>query len=519
MNIPDINSGNYHFTVNEEDEIIYIFQSKYSPTDNQSQGDNDLRNFIGARQWFSDEASVDRLLNSTACQDLKSLVRGKNIKDKINYQVISIFVTNKNFNTHAKEYIETVEHFETFDCRDLFDKYTYFADDENTFPAKEIFITNHSKIDYNLPDGTISKVYSIKANELIKLDGIQDRTLFYKNVRYGVGKTRVNKSIKNTIEDANEHNNFFLYHNGITIVCQSLNEDLSNNKISLSGYAVINGCQSMLTFYENRNKLSNNLFVLVKIIELNLTSSRVKKITYFANNQNSIGLKDLRSNDSVQRSLQREFEELFSNQVLYRRKKGESDEGYDECIEKDFAAQLIKSVYLSKPHHTHLKQKLFGEDYPIIFSRNINAEKIYFASLLYSIVKDNSSLLDNEKIRNYGLSLFFFSHILACIMREDDLGTAILKNPHDYITTNKEDTINTLQKMWELITPDINLEIEEYTTQNNDFFDYKNLFKNNSFIQTMTNKIKSDYTRLIRRSSEDSFSEIYNSQTNSNQGN
>ncbi|HDL74787.1 MAG TPA: hypothetical protein ENH06_00155, partial [bacterium] len=310
--------------VDEEDEIIYIFQSKYSPTDNQSQGDNDLRNFIGARQWFSDEASVDRLLNSTACQDLKSLVRGKNIKDKINYQVISIFVTNKNFNTHAKEYIETVEHFETFDCRDLFDKYTYFADDENTFPAKEIFITNHSKIDYNLPDGTISKVYSIKANELIKLDGIQDRTLFYKNVRYGVGKTRVNKSIKNTIEDANEHNNFFLYHNGITIVCQSLNEDLSNNKISLSGYAVINGCQSMLTFYENRNKLSNNLFVLVKIIELNLTSSRVKKITYFANNQNSIGLKDLRSNDSVQRSLQREFEELFSNQVLYRRKKGES---------------------------------------------------------------------------------------------------------------------------------------------------------------------------------------------------
>lgn len=496
--------------VDDEDEIIYIFQSKFSPTDNQSQGDNDIRNFIGARQWFTDEGSVNNLLNSTASSDLKSLVKSTNVKEKTNYKLISIFVTNKGFNTHAKEYIETVDDLETYDYHDLFDKYTYFADEENTFPAKELFVTNHTKIDYSIPDGTITRVYSIKANELIKLEGIQDRTLFYKNVRYGVGKTRVNKSIKKTIDTPDEHNNFFLYHNGITIVCQDLNENLSNNKISLTNYAVINGCQSMLTFYENRENLSNNLFVLVKIIKLNLTSSRVKQITYFANNQNSISLKDLRANDAVQKSLQREFEDLFNNTVLYRRKRGESGEGYTEIIEKDFAAQLIEAIYVSKPQNTHLKQKLFGEEYSTIFSRNINAEKIYLASLLYETVKNNSELLDNEKIRNYGLTLFFFSHILACIMREDALGTNILENPTEFITTNKEATTNTLTKIWNLITPDINFDIEEFTTQNDNFFDYKNVFKNNSFVQTMTNKIKSDYVRLTRRSSADSFSEIYN---------
>ena len=497
--------------VDDEEEIVYLFQSKFSPNNNQDQGDNDIRNFIGARQWFENEESVNSLLSSTANKDLKSLVKRSKIAEKIQYRLVSVFITNKSFNSHAKEYIDVTEDLETYDCTDLFNKFTYFADEENTFPPKELFVTNHSKIEYNLPDGTISKVYSIKAKELIKLEGIQDRTLFYKNVRYGVGKTRVNKSIKNTIDKADEHNNFFLYHNGITIVCEQLDEDLEHNKISLAGYAVINGCQSMLTFFENKDKLSNNIFVLVKVIQLKLTSSMVKNITYYANNQNSISLKDLRSNDSVQKALQAEFKELFNNTILYKRKRGESEEGFNEIIEKDFAAQIIEAVYFDRPHNTHLKQKLFGEEYTKIFSRKINAEKIYLATMLYNTVDENSELLDNEKIRNYGLSLFFFSHILSEIMKKDELGKEILENPKDFVTANKSILNKALKKIWELMTPDINYDLEEYTTENDNFFDYKNVFKNSQFIQTMTGRIKSDYIRLTRRNNgADSFSSIYN---------
>ena len=496
--------------IDEEEEAIYLFQSKFSPNNNQSQGDNDLRNFIGAKTWFEDEDSVNNLLTSTASRDLKSLVKRIKISGKTHYKLISVFVTNKNFNIHAKEYIKTTDNLETYDSHDLFDKFTYFADEENTFPRKELFVTNHTKINYPLPDGTEAKVYAINAKELIKLEGIQDRTLFYKNVRYSVGKTRVNKSIKSTIDNHDEHNNFFLYHNGITIVCEDFEEDLQNNKISLTGYAVINGCQSMLTFFENRDQLSNNLFILVKIIKLNLTSSRVKKITYFANNQNSISLKDLRSNDSVQKALQSEFQELFNGEVLYRRKRGESEEGYEKIIETDFAAQILEAVYLSKPHNAHLKQKLFGEEYTKIFSRKTNAEKIYLASLLYDVVDNNAGLLDNERIRDYGLSLFFFSYVLSVIMREDELGRQILDEPRTFVTEHKEVLLGTLKKIWELITPDINADIEEYTDEYEGFFDYKNVFKNSQFIQTMSRKIKSDYIRLTRRNASDSFSAIYN---------
>jgi hypothetical protein len=495
--------------VDNEQEVIYLFQSKFSPNNDQAQGDNDIRNFIGAREWFVDEESVTNLLSSTASRHLKSLVEGLKLSEKTDYNIISIFVTNKGFNTHAKEYIEIASNLEAYDYNDLFNKYTYFADEENIFPEKELFVTNHTKIDYSLPDGTISRVYSIKAKELIKLEGIQDRTLFFKNVRYEVGKTRVNKSIKKTIEDNNEHNNFFLYHNGITIICEELREDLDHNKIALTNYAVINGCQSMLSFYENQDKLSNNLFVLVKIIKLNLTSAMVKKITYYANNQNSISLKDLRSNDSVQRALQREFSELFDGTVLYKRKKGESESDFDYVIDKDFAAQIIEAVFLDKPHYTHLKQKLFGEEYSTIFSRGMSADKIYLASVIYDVVDENSELLDLENIRNYGLSIFFFSHVLALILREDDIGQQILAEPMEYVTTNKEPLIGSLLRIWQLITPDINADFEEYIDENDGYFDYKNVFKNGTFVRVMARKIKSDYIRLVRRNEADSFSAIY----------
>jgi hypothetical protein len=497
--------------VDDEDEIIFLFQSKYSPQDRQSQGDNDIRNFIGARQWFTDESSVQNLINSTANKELKSLVEGVKIIEKTRYKLVSVFLTNKKFNQHAEEYIKIAENLDAYDVNLLFEKYTYFADNENVFPPTDLYISNGTRIEYQLPDGTQARVYAINAKQLIKLEGIQDRTLFYKNVRYGVGNSRVNKSIKNNILDSDEHLNFFLYHNGITIVCEQLEEKLKENKITLANYAVINGCQSMLTFFENRDRLSNNLFVPVKIVKTKMTSPLVKNITYYANNQNSISIRDLRSNDSVQKSLQQEFKKIFNDSVLYRRKRGEDEEGYHEIIERDFAAQLISSVYLQEPHNTHLKQDLFGTSYTRIFSRKISAEKIYLAKIIFEIVKQNSFRLQNEKIRDYGLSLFFFTHVIADILREDNLGQKILQDPLPYVTTEKVKFSNAIKSLWELITPDINWEIDEYIEENDKFFDYKNLFKNSIFVKSMTGRIKKDYTKATRKDPTNEFSKIFES--------
>lgn len=497
--------------VDDEEEIIFIFQSKFSPQDNQNQGDNDLRNFVGAKQWFANEDSISQLLDSTASQELKSLIKRTKILNKSNYAVRLVFVTNKNFNTHANEFLNINEDLESWDCNNLFGKYTYFADNDVEFPIVDLYLTNKTRIEYDLPDATKARVYTISAKELMKLSGIQDRTLFYKNVRYGVGKTRVNKSIKSNIVDQTQHNNFFLYHNGITIVCEQLEEDLDNDKISIGKYAVINGCQSMLTFYENKNKLTRNLFVLVKIVKKNLNSSLVKDITFYANNQNSISLKDLRSNDSVQKSLQTEFKELFNDEIFYNRKRGEDTTGYNEVIGRDFAAQIIKSIYLEKPQDSHLITRLFSDDYNKIFSRKTNAEKIYLGHLIYQIIESKSELLEYEKIRTYGLALFFFSFTVSKILKSDEMGLEIISSPKIFVTTQKEQTIKAISKLWELLTPDINFDLNEAVELNEGFFDYKNVFKNGEWVRNMSGKILTDYVRLTRRNEADKFMNIYNS--------
>jgi len=494
--------------IDDEEENIYVFQSKYSPVDDNDQGDRDIRNLNGAIAWFADETKVQQLLDSTASHELKSLVKNLGILEKAHFNVIPIFITNKRFNIHANEYLTANPNIEGYDSDKLFKEYTYFADEEIITPPIDLVLDNPSHIEYTMQSGLNAKVYAIKARELVRLEGIQDRTLFLKNVRYGVGNTRVNKSIKSTILNDNEHANFFLYHNGITIVCGSLSEP-QDHLLTISNYAVVNGCQSMLTFYEHRDKLSNRLFVLTKIINLNISSPMVRDITYYANNQNAIGLADLRSNDSVQRSLQHQFQDLFGNEIGYLRKRGEDTGTYQYVIEKDYAAQLIEAVYYGNPHNTHLKQKLFGEEYTKIFSRRIAAEKIFLSHILYDIVASNAARLNNEQIRSYGLARFYFAHALAEVIKNDELGQTIIENPREYVTTHRRKLLNSITRLWQLLIPDINADISEYTAEHYDFFDYKNVFKNSAFIAHMDRRIKVDYERLVMRNPSDSFTNIY----------
>lgn len=494
--------------IDDEEEKIYVFQSKYSPVNDNDQGDNDIRNFNGASTWFADEIRVQQLLDSTASHELKSLVQNLGVPEKAHFDVVGVFVTNKYFNIHANEYLDANPNIEGYDSNKLFQEYTYFSDEEITAPPISLVLDNPSHIDYPIQGGLNTNVYAIKAKELVRLKGIQDRTLFLKNVRYGVGNTRVNKSIKSTILNNDEHANFFLYHNGITIICGSLSNP-NDHTLTISDYAVVNGCQSMLTFYEHRDKLSNRLFVLTKIINLNIDSPMVRDITYYANNQNSIGLADLRSNDSVQRSLQRQFQELFGDETGYLRKRGDETGTHQHIIDKDYAAQLIEAVYYGNPHNTHLKQRLFGEEYTKIFSRRINAEKIYLAYMLYAIIVSNGTRFDNEQIRNYGLARFYFAHALAEVMKREELGQTIMEAPREYVTTHKAKLLNSLTKLWQLLIPDINADISEYTAGHDGFFDYKNVFKNSAFINHMDRRIKVDYERLVMRNTNDSFTNIY----------
>ncbi len=163
----------------------------------------------------------------------------------------------------------------------------------------------------------------LKGTELIGLDGIASSELFAWNVRGSLGRTKVNKDIGRSIDDPGEHKNFLLYHNGLTVLCQQLERE--GDKITISKYSVVNGCQSLTSLFDHRNKITDDLRILTRLIELPPEHPLAEKITHHSNNQNPINARDLQSNSTIQRRLQNECDNLYSGQVFYRIKRGEPD--------------------------------------------------------------------------------------------------------------------------------------------------------------------------------------------------
>lgn len=498
--------------VDDNDEEIYIFQSEFSPNDNRKTGDSKIREFAGVSTWFSDENKVRDLLIALINLELKQRLELLKISDKIarEYVVNYVYVTNKIFDRNALEYLNTTD-IDAYDNNLIFGKYTYIVEADVANTPQTLNLTNSSAIIYNSAVDNSSIVLAIPVNQLLKLDGIQDHTLFSRNVRLWTGKTRVNKELANTIKDQSEHDNFFLYHNGISITCSSYDFKQDENKIEISGYQVINGCQSLVLFYQNRSNLSNKMLVLTKIIKVEPQSPLIQKITKNANNQNAISLKDLKSNDRVQISLQRNFSEVFDNKVLYMIKRGESTIGYDHIIDIDYAAQLILSFYFDQPYKTHLKASFYGDGYESIFSRNMNCQKIYLAYIIHMAIINNVEKIDNIPVRNYGLARFTILRIIKSIMQDDELGKELIIDPETFVIgTNFYTLSKAVNKLFELVALDFNGFITEYISTV-ELFDYKNLFKNKDFCDRVNTNVLTSHKKSVVRHPEDSFKSIFES--------
>lgn len=66
-------------------------------------------------------------------------------------------------------------------------------------------------------------IASIKANELVKMSGIADQSVFAHNLRGPLGGTIVNGDIVKSIKEKAHQKKTPLFHNGITIVTNHRN--------------------------------------------------------------------------------------------------------------------------------------------------------------------------------------------------------------------------------------------------------------------------------------------------------
>jgi len=161
--------------------------------------------------------------------------------------------------------------------------------------------------------------------------------LFNLNIRYWLGRNPVNKRMVDTI--AKQPDSFFYYNNGITAVCEDMEEIVASHGTFLrcKNLQIINGAQTVTTIAKegDESKIAS-VRVQMKIIEVEAgkqaksEESLYQNIVKNTNNQTSITVSDFRSNDEIQYFLENTIKKIEyrgtspSKRLLYRRKRSKA---------------------------------------------------------------------------------------------------------------------------------------------------------------------------------------------------
>lgn len=248
--------------------------------------------------------------------------------------------------------------------------------------------------DFNYIRVFVGKVAVSEIADLLSRHG--DR-LLERNIRRYLGMmgNRVNEGIKQTLLDPEQRPNFYFYNNGLTLTCSKFDYNAlqkEDHPVKVEGLQIINGGQTCKTIEATLNALStteknlDQAFVLVRLYQLpDDGADLVKTITYATNSQNPVDLRDLRSNDERQRTLQTSMEDLG---FTYRRQRSE-DSVKQTDISSATAAEAVLSVWRRRPQQAKfMTREHFGKLYETIFTPDLNGAQVIIATLLFRMAEN-----------------------------------------------------------------------------------------------------------------------------------
>lgn len=226
--------------------------------------------------------------------------------------------------------------------------------------------------------GTQVVIAVVPLSECIKFPGIKDGTLFQKNVRQSLGLSNtVNKGIKNTIY-GDRHRDFFFFHNGITAICNRMEE--KDSKLHLHGVSVVNGCQSLNTILScsERVKTLKDTSLLFRFYEIP-QHDRADKISINTNSQSAVKPRDLRSNDRRVLNLKKAYEHKYP-QGYFVSKRGETppaDRDKTLVVDLSELGKHLISWHSQRPNVAYSETKIFDKYFEQLFKREYRTENVY----------------------------------------------------------------------------------------------------------------------------------------------
>jgi hypothetical protein len=342
-------------------------------------------------------------------------------------------------------------------------------------------------------------VFPARALQLVNMDGIGDGSLFRENVRYTLGNTAVNKSIRAAVAKKADHGNFILGHNGLIILCSSASKSKSGGQLTIKDYSVVNGAQSLTTFFADKAKLSDDLRVLVRVVELQ-DEPLARQITQNSNNQNAIKPRDLRSNHAIMLRLQSEMA-TEPGGFFFEIKRGEKPPAGKKVIANDEIGRALLAFDIQEPSSAHQIYKVFDEKYAEIFGGpSVTARRIVFVHNLAETVTANLHRVSDRPMASYTLTRYFLLYILSRILRDNPASRPYVADPSLLDKTAEVEFLDKCEEILKTVIVDLNYESSVTN------FDYKSVLKSPKQSTDLADVILASYQKDVQRDKAESFS-------------
>jgi hypothetical protein len=362
---------------------VHVFQSKTKQ--NGTIGDKDIREFSGTLNQLRTPENLKIFLDGKVDQEIKDQITKMNLLALLvkGYSVRGVFVTNVNIDANGKDVLKVDPALIGYD-RDAIVKAFVDLRIEGGIKAQYEFRSDGNPLVHQAGKTAKVVVLFAEGRQLANLPGIADGSLFELNVRLPLGSTKVNKAIRESIDEQKQHQKFALFHNGVTILAESVS--IEGEIVQITNFVVVNGAQSLKQFNNSASKITSDLKILTRIIEIGGDTDLAREISINSNNQNGIKARDLRSNDVLQIRLKAEFENLKFQEYTFDVKRGEA--GDDNTISNEYAGKLLLAFDLAEPWSCHQTSRVFDEKYNEIFGRpDVNAQRIIFLHKIMELIE------------------------------------------------------------------------------------------------------------------------------------
>ncbi|EHU2363649.1 AIPR family protein [Acinetobacter baumannii] len=433
------------------DVEFILIQSK---TSSKFSGEQIGTFIFGVKNLFDDKSSVIENAFMKNIRDLKDNIYSNTLDFDVNPELKLYFVTTGEWkepeqitgrvnrelkDIYDKGIFRSIPKIEFYDAEKL--KNSYKEISRKTI--KEIKFNNHVALP-DLPEKLNvrqSLIGSVSIKDYIKLISDEDdrlfKGLFYDNVRDYQGLNKVNKEINETLNDNSKKYLMPLLNNGITVIAKKV--DKVGQKLKLTDFQIVNGCQSSHVLFDRKNDIDEDLHIIVKIIETN-DQDVINSIIIATNKQTEVKDEAFESIKPFHRELDEYFKaktDLVNDPIYYERR---SKEYFNDPNVKNHQivtlAYLVKSyvaTVLAQPQSTH---RYFGEliesNEKSIFKNNKNISDYYISALLCKKIDSLFRLgLLYESYKNYKYHLIYIIYSKFSIENKNNDEIIFILNEQD----------------------------------------------------------------------------------------